>query len=263
LHGVIQVLYIFSRFTNPKEHKNMALVKFGGGISGFAGKVGGTVYGRNKSGAYARNWAVPVNPVTLPQSRVRSNLAHAAAKWSGLSFAEVSAWNAYAAVLIRTNRQGDQYTPSGRQIFMETYINLIDTGTTPFTYPSGVINSPSVDGASITDAEVDPGTHLFTNLTSSIVGVTLPSGIDPADAVVRYFSAPTHPPSRKNVNTQIRLVLTEDASTVSLDWHGQFNALFGPSSNVGHVVDAWFKVIDTGSGFASPLYKTTFQTTSA
>jgi hypothetical protein len=90
----------------------MALVKFGGGISGFAGKIGGTVYGRNKSGAYARNWAVPVNPVTTAQSAVRAVMAMAAAAWSSLTLTQVNAWNAYAAVLIRTNRQGDQYTPS-------------------------------------------------------------------------------------------------------------------------------------------------------
>jgi hypothetical protein len=239
----------------------MALVKFGGGISGFAGKIGGTVYGRNKAGAYARNWAVPVNPVTTAQSAVRAVLAQAAAMWSSLTYAQISAWNAYAAVLIRTNRQGEQYTPSGRQIFTETFINMHGTGFATIVYPTGTINSPSIDGASITDAKADPGTHEMLTLQTAIVGITIPSGQDPADCIVRYYASPNHPASRKNVNTQMRLVLQEDASTLTLDWFAAYNALFGPSSNVGAVVDVYAKVIDTGSGFASPFYKMTKQVT--
>jgi len=238
----------------------MALVKFGGGISGFAGKIGGTVYGRNKAGAYARNWAVPVNPVTTAQSNVRAILAQAAARWSTLTYAQISAWNAYAAVLIRTNRQGDQYTPSGRQIFTETFINMHGTGFATIVYPTGTINSPSIDGASIVTAKVDTASHLFTELSTAIVNITIPSGQDPADCIVRYYAAPTHPASRKNVNTQMRLVLQEDASSLTLDWFAAYNALFGPSSNPLAIVDVSVKIIDTGSGFASPFYKMAKQT---
>lgn len=235
----------------------MALVKFGNGVSGLSGKIAGTVYARNKSGAYARNWAVPVNPGTVSQSKARGQMSSAASMWSKLSYLQIQAWNAYASVLIRTNRNGEQYTPSGRQIFTETFINLNTAQLPPLEYPSGVINTPSLQSFVIATAEVDAGDRLFTILETVAGAPTIPSGEAAVDCRIQYYATPTHPYTRKNVNTSRRLVLEDDAATLTLDWFASYNAVFGEGSRPEQLVDVWARIIDTGSGFASFYYKAT------
>ena len=89
----------------------MALVKFGGGVAGISGKIGGTVYARNKAGAYARSWAKPTTTPTPSQTVNRNRFGNQAQAWTALSSSHKSSWDAYAATVTRLHRQGDAYTP--------------------------------------------------------------------------------------------------------------------------------------------------------
>lgn len=233
----------------------MALIKFGGGVAGASGKVAGTVYARNRSGAYQRNWAKPTNPTTPLQSAAREKLSNAVSAWQSLSAGDVDAWNAYASTMTRLNRLGDSYVPTGRQIYIETFINMALVGQLPLPVPGKTNVSPSLVGAGIGAAVATAG--LFTNLTPQATSVIIPSGADPADCYCVVYGAPAHSAQKNNVNKQRRVVVTEDANEIvaPTDIHGVFNAYFGQTSNDGLIVDLWIKLIDTGTGLASPLSK--------
>lgn len=234
----------------------MALIKFGGGVAAASGKVAGTVYARNRSGAYQRNWAKPVNPGTALQSGVRAALSAAATGWAGLTAAQVEAWNAYANTMTRLNRLGDSYVPTGRQIYIEQAMNAFQTlgvllvKTTPG--PTNV--SPSLNDNSITAAAATA--NLFTSLIMQ--GKTdIPSHEPTTDAIVLMYSAPAHPAQKQNLNKQRRLIatLSGDEYEGSASIHAAWNTYFGATATDGLVVDLWARLIDPGTNLASPLVK--------
>lgn len=122
----------------------MALVKFGGGVAAMSGKIEGTVFARNRAGAYARNWAKPVSAPTESQSERRVLFGGTASDWSGLANAERDSWNALAKTTERTNRIGEQYQPNGRQIFMEVQQNMKLSSLTPFTFAPASADKPAL-----------------------------------------------------------------------------------------------------------------------
>ena len=239
----------------------MALIKFGGGVAGISGKIGGTVFARNKAGAYARNWAVPVNPGTVPQSIVRNNMAAAAANFQTFSLAGVTAWNSYAANMTRLNRQGDPYVPSGRQIYIECYLNALAAGLPVLSTPGPVAVSPAVTNFRLLSA-VQLG-NVLDQMTVIADNVLIPSGGDPADGKVLFYSAPIHWSQLKNVNKQRRLVLNEDPTALltGVDISAQYKAYFGDPALTGQIVDVWCKLIDPLTMLASPFYLSTIQVT--
>lgn len=224
---------------------HMALIKTGGGVAAISGKTGGTVYGRNKAGAYQRNWAKPVNPGTARQTDVRSNFAGGSAAFSKLAAANVAAWNAYAAVLIRTNRQGDAYTPTGRQIYIEQYNNMTAIGATPLVAPSIWNNVPAIAIPGAIVAEADTGE--VGTLSLGITTVVIPSG----DAGVMIIeAAPAHKASLTNVNTQFRQIFS-GAPTALMNFTTGYIATFGNSLTTGQVVSIRLRVVDGDSGLGS------------
>ena len=233
----------------------MALIVFGGGVSGASGKSGGSVYARNRAGSYMRNWAKPVNPGTVLQSGVRQDLAAAAAAYQMLTYPQVTAWNAYAVTMTRLNRLGQTYVPSGRQIFIECYLNCKQLGgiAPQLTLPGPTNVSPAFTTSFIAAAAQAAG--VFTSLTVNAT-MTIPSGQDPVDCYILYYSAPTHPAQKSNVNKQRRLLGNDASDAFSpLDIKSAWNAYFGSSAQDGHVVDVWLRGIDTLTNLATPLVK--------
>jgi hypothetical protein len=86
-------------------------------LSAIRGSINGTVFAQNKSGAYARNRTVPVNPNTTNQQAVRIALGQAAMAWKTLSAERRAAWDAYAAGTPVPNRLGDIIHLSGFNMF--------------------------------------------------------------------------------------------------------------------------------------------------
>jgi len=107
----------------------MGLVKFGGGVAGISGKVGGSVYAKNKSGSYVRNWAKPVNPNTSRQQQARNNLSAMAEYWSGtLTAAQRTAWDLYASNVPVLNRLGESINLSGFNMFCRSNAAILAVG---------------------------------------------------------------------------------------------------------------------------------------
>jgi len=99
----------------------MALIKTGGGVAVISGSVGGTVFSRNKGGAYIRNRTIPINPNSPAQVVVKAAMAFLTSYWAQtLSAAERIAWNLYASNVSMVNRIGEAVFHSGFNHFVRS-----------------------------------------------------------------------------------------------------------------------------------------------
>jgi len=122
----------------------MALIRFGAGIVGMAGSIGGTTFARNRSGSYARAKVKPINPATALQTEVREVIADLTTRWSSvLTPVQRTAWNLYAASVAMKNRLGESIYLSGFNHYIRSNANLkkwqqtlIAAGPTVFELPS-------------------------------------------------------------------------------------------------------------------------------
>lgn len=224
----------------------MALVKFGGGVAGLSGKIAGTVFARNKAGAFARNWAKPVNPVTPSQSIVRGIFANGSAGWSSLTPAQRDAWNGQAANLTRINRLGEAYKPSGRQYYLEIFNSLAQAGqpsllnpvaspVAPNSLPSAVLTAVETAGA-LTTLEVLAG-------DSSTASMSL---------IVE--AAPVQPDTKTNVNVEYRQIAV--LTIASGPWPAQsiltgYSSLFGTAAAAGDISRVRITTLDVTNGLRS------------
>jgi len=224
----------------------MALIKFGGGVAGISGKIGGTVFGRNKAGAYARNWAKPVNPVTPSQSAVRAIFGNASAGWGGLTAAQRDEWNSQAKFIERINRFGEVYSPSGRQYYMEIFNSLAQAGQASLTTPVVAPTPPN--------AILDP--VLTATLTAGVLtALTLAYDDSTATADDKFIieAAPIAPDTKTNINTQYRQIQVETAAGGSpINLLAAFTALFGTAGTAGNIARIRVTAVDTVNGLRSP-----------
>lgn len=103
----------------------MALVRFGQGVAEMRGSIAGVTFGRNRSGAYARNRTVPVNPNTQAQADSRYLFSQTAFAYTQLTAVQKEQWKQYAKLTsFFVNKLGESYTPSGRQLFQYCNMNL-------------------------------------------------------------------------------------------------------------------------------------------
>ena len=113
----------------------MALIKFGLVVTDARGKLGGHVFTKSRNGSTVRTKTIPSNPQTTAQQAARSRLASFSAKWRDLTVAQRDAWNAAVPQWSKTNVFGDQYNPSGKNLYVSLNINLLIVGGAPIDEP--------------------------------------------------------------------------------------------------------------------------------
>ncbi len=122
----------------------MAILKLGVTVVGIRGTLGGITFSANASGPYARAWARPPNPRTIAQNDVRTVLSQVATEWRGITDAQRTAWNTWAAATApaRTNSLGETILLTGYQWFIGMNSNLVAYGFA-FNAPAPVLAEPA------------------------------------------------------------------------------------------------------------------------
>lgn len=116
----------------------MALVRLGDGQQR-SGSIGGTVYSRNRSGAYIRARSIPVNPNTARQVQFRNALRSLSIAWQiDLTQAQRDAWNVYGANVTWQNKLGDSINLTGLNHYLRSNVTLVGLGK-PRVDPAPVI----------------------------------------------------------------------------------------------------------------------------
>lgn len=98
----------------------MATIKLGGNISDIRGSIGGTVYSRNRGGAYAKQRVKGTNPNTARQNVVRAIMSSMYTAWAALTATVRNNWAAYAAAVPFMNRLGDTINLTGYNMYTRT-----------------------------------------------------------------------------------------------------------------------------------------------
>jgi len=172
-------------------------------VSGFSGKLNGSVASRNRGGAYLRNKAIPLNPKTSAQALVRSSFGSLSKAWGQLTEAQRKAWNGAVSSWQTTDVFGDLKSPSGINLFMRLNTNLATVGATG-------INFPPV-----------PGETFFTPLGAlTMVGggasqIALGADLPASDTAMIVESTAGFSAGINNANSRYRLVTTASSTTGS------------------------------------------------
>lgn len=221
----------------------MALILFGGGAADMRGSIAGNTYSRNKAGAYVRNRTKPVNPNTVSQSFNRVRFGAQSSTWTLLSPAEQASWNTLATGATRLNRLGQPYTPSGRQLYMESANNLALIGVAPFATAPINADIPAGPEYTAVNTTVSGGNLTELNLAdgAAVSGMTL---------IVK--ATPPNPGPKTNFSNQYR-VIGSIASAAHPDIHELYTAVFGETAGVEESpLSVLCSLIDTATGFRSP-----------
>lgn len=175
----------------------MAKVKFSALISEMRNKLNGSVFARNRGGAYLRNKVTPVNPQTAAQVLARARLTQFAQSWRSLTQAQRDAWNAAVNQWTTTDVFGDVVTPSGNALYIRLNVNVAIAGGTALTTPPQPVGADA-----LTDLSVAAAAGLGT------FDVTFTPGPVPADHAMFLESTPMLSPGINNASAEFRRIDT-------------------------------------------------------
>lgn len=102
----------------------MAKIKMTAIVADIRNKLNGTVFAKNRGGAYMRTKVTPVNRQTSDQSTVRNRLGSFAQGFRGLTQPQIVAWNNAVDNFKGTDIFGDIKTPSGINLYVKLNANL-------------------------------------------------------------------------------------------------------------------------------------------
>lgn len=135
----------------------MARVLFTAAVADIRGKLAGTVFSKNRSGAYIRTKVTPSNPQTAAQVEQRSLLSYFSKKWRGLTEAQREAWAGAVGEWQRTNVFGNVVNPSGQMLFNRVNMAIAIVGGSEVsvpTVPTGVA-TPTALSVAVDTAETE------------------------------------------------------------------------------------------------------------
>ena len=201
----------------------MALIKFGALITDFSGKVGGTIFSKNRGGSYAKNRVVPNNPATARQSIVRGRFGSLSSQWRALEQSERDSFSNTAGNFPKTNRIGDTIQLAGNALFVSLNAALLAVNRPIITIaptPVGVTEyNPT--GFSATDGGV--------NTSLTVTAVPIDSALQSSMRIQIFATAPVSA-GISNLNSKFRQIGFSDTDglVAGLDIGDQYTAIFGP-----------------------------------
>lgn len=146
----------------------MASVKYGGGVTQISGSMAGTVFARNRFGAYIRPRTKPVNPRSTSQQAIRLYLKYYTQRWHDtLNATQRSAWASYAAAVSRKNRLGESINLTGFNWYLA--VNIVRAQAENSKCDNGPSNLTLLEG--------DPGFAVSASAATQKLTFTLTLGL--------------------------------------------------------------------------------------
>lgn len=244
----------------------MASIKFGSiGISDARGSIGGTVFSRNRGGAYIRQRTTPVNPNTSRQAAIRATFGTVQSSWRGLTEAQRESWRSNAVNFPVKNRLGETITLQGNILFQKCNMVLASAGL-----PLSVICSTNPAQMSTLTPVPFPGDEWTYSEALGVfqkcyVNFTFKDTLQTGDVINFYASAPGSAGRQATSSAPLRLL----ASVPYADWHvdvmgesiridlsNVYNAAYvlGPSVyTTDSSITVRGEIFNAGQGFAMPM----------
>jgi hypothetical protein len=195
----------------------MAKVKFSALISEMRNKLNGSVFARNRGGAYLRTKVTPLNPQTAAQVAARSLLASFSQSWRSLTEAQRNAWNSVVDQWATTDVFGDIVNPSGSTLYTRLNINVSLAGGSALVTPPTPVGAESLPDLLVT-ADASASEIL---IDSDIFEV-------PVGHAMVIEATPMLSPGISNAKSKFRVVETAAAGvTMTINIFASYNAKFG------------------------------------
>lgn len=192
---------------NHLKRLKMAKVKFSALISEMRNKLNGSVFSRNRGGAYLRNKVTPLNPQTAAQVEARSLLAQFSQSWRSLTQVQRDAWSAAVSNWTTTDVFGDSVKPTGATLYIRLNINISIAGGTPINTPPAPIGVVALEFLELEAA-----------ITADLFEVAFGASPIPAGHAMVVESTACLSPGISNANSQFRvIVVLEDATATPSD----------------------------------------------
>lgn len=222
----------------------MSKIKWGAIVVDGRGKLGGHVFTKTRSGATMRTKVTPVNPQTQAQAAARSRLGGNSMAWSGLSEVQREAWNAQASESGRTNVFGDQYFPTGKNLFTSVNNNLLMIEKSTLNTPLRPESLPFI-------VEMNPAVTVAT--TSILLNIGASGQVDNSTLVVEATAG--FSPGKYNFDGSYRKIMISADGEIPLGpavW-ATYVAKFGVPV-VGNKIGFRCYYIDQDSGVATTRF---------
>jgi hypothetical protein len=221
----------------------MAIFIPGVAVSQASGRVGGTIFSRNRGGAYMRNGSIPTTVTTLFAQSIKAVTAAQSQAWAGLDEGEREQWAEWAAQNPVINRLGQSRTLSGHQAYVQINARLLYAGFSAITSPPvGAAPAPFVPG--VITAEAGP----------SVATVAYTPTPAPTGVAVQAFAYLANSPGVRYVKNRLALVTTSDAAAASpLDIAEDVEARFG-TLQAGQTLHIALRALDSTSGLVSGVF---------
>ncbi len=210
-------------------------------FSGVAGvdmrnALNGSVFSKNRGGAYVRTKVTPVNPQTTAQQNVRNRLSTNSAAWRGLTEAQRQAWIDAAINYPVTDIFGNTKILSGQQLYVRLNSNLDIIGAAHISTPLTPVAIPAL-ALTLLTSDDSANTVIVTGTTPVPAGFAL---------VFRGTGNVT--PGKSFVKNLFRVVTSSAAAATSpYDISAAWTAMFGdPVTGMKNFVQAFYISTTTG-----------------
>ena len=223
----------------------MAIFIPGVAVSQASGRVGGTIFSRNRGGAYMRNGSMPVTVTTPYAQAIKGITAAQSQAWAATTDAIREQWREWATQNPVINRLGQSRTLSGHQAYIQINARLVYAGF-------AAITSPPVGAA---PAAVAPGAVTW---DSSPLKLTVAFAASPAPAgiAVQTYAYLADSPGVRYVRNRLALIQTSAAAaTTPLDILSDVTERFGPPQE-GQTLHVGMRALDSTTGLVSGILYT-------
>lgn len=219
----------------------MAKVTFLNAI--LSGKLGGSVYSRNKCGYYIKQWSNPLNPNTIAQQAARSYFGNAASNWHSMTDPQKQAWNTYGQNFFKAKDEDNPCPVTGINAYLGLYFSALFyesvKRTATFSTPAGVTASFGSFAASLSAPPNRPAGVIQDSLGNPLpISLTAASLTASSGAVSVEFTMPApqitaplfkDPVTSENVGFIVQISLpTRQISHYISSPHRQTVAVIGP-----------------------------------
>lgn len=195
----------------------MARVLFSG-VAGvdMRGKLNGSVFSKNKGGAYVRVKVTPVNPQTTSQQNARNRLSTNSQAWRGLTESQRQGWIDAAVNFPYTDIYGNSKQLSGFQLYVKLNTNLALIGEPAIDDAPAPVAIPQLELTSVTADD---------SANTVIIAGTTPV---PADFAMVVMATPNVTPGKSFVKNLFRFISAEPAAATSpFDISAEYTPVFG------------------------------------
>jgi hypothetical protein len=195
----------------------MAKVKFTAVVADMRNKLNGSVFARNRGGAYVRTKVTPLNPQSVRQVAARNLLTSLAQGFRSLSQEQITAWNEAVSQWQTTDIFGDLVSPTGLALYVRLNSNIINGNGTAISNPPAPVGAAALTTLELTAA-----------VTGDTFDIDFSPAIVPGDHTMYIESTSMLSPGINNANSRFRFIGTSPASsTAPIDAFGTQTAKFG------------------------------------